>query len=254
MNTDRNSIVVANWKMNLTISEAIRLATEVKNTISGKRDVDVVLAPPFTSLHSVSIALDTSNIFIAAQNMHYEDSGAFTGEISPLMLTGIGCKFVILGHSERRTYFSETNSNVNKKLLKAIENSLIPIVCIGETLDEREKNKTFQVLETQVRECIVNIEKPDTEEVIIAYEPIWAIGTGKAASASDAENVHQFVRNLLGEILGKTVANKTRIIYGGSVKPQNCREFVDQKNIDGFLVGGASLDASSFAKIVQQYA
>jgi triosephosphate isomerase len=246
----RQPIIAGNWKMNKTIPESIRLVTELKNRISGKRDVLIIVAPSFTALNSVNIAIQNTNIKLAAQNVCWEDGGAFTGEISAKMLTDIGCEYVVIGHSERRKYLNETNTIINKKISLCIEENLIPILCIGETLEERKSEKTFNVLNLQLKESLLGLNVYNVENIIIAYEPVWAIGTGNAATSKDAEDAHKFTRETLSSMFGGVVSEKIRLIYGGSVVPENIKELMQQKNIDGALVGGASLNATTFAKIV----
>lgn len=246
----RTRIAIANWKMNKTIPEAIRLITELKTKLPGSRDVDVVLAPPFTALHSCSLALQNTGFVLGAQDVSAEESGARTGEISAKMLTDLQCRYVIIGHSERRRNQGETNATINQKLQTALEEDLIPIVCVGETQKEREDKLTFQVVETQVRECLRGIQSSAINDLIVAYEPVWAIGTGTPATAGNAEEVHAFIREILGTLLGSILSEQLRIVYGGSVTPDNIRDLVKQKDIDGVLVGGASLNSDSFSQIV----
>jgi triosephosphate isomerase (TIM) len=213
-------------------------------------DVDIGVAPPYTALMVVAEALRGSTIFVTAQNMHWEPQGAFTGEISAAMLSDIGCTRVIVGHSERRQYFAETDATVNRKLRAALSAQLDPILCIGETLDQREGNATFRVLAEQIRQGLADIAAEGMSRVVIAYEPIWAIGTGKTATPAQAQEVHAFIRGLLGELYGKALADEVRIQYGGSVNAGNIHTLMIQPDVDGALVGGASLEASSFAQIV----
>jgi triosephosphate isomerase len=249
-NMAREKIVIGNWKMNCIIPDAIRLVTEIRNYLPGKNEAVVAVAPPFVALNSVSIALSESNIKIAAQNCGWDDFGAFTGEVSPPMLKDIGVTYVILGHSERREYFGETNLGINRRISAAVENELTPVVCVGETLKEYEANKTFDVVETQVRECFKSFQTYQLESVIIAYEPVWAIGTGKSATPDDAERVHKKIREVFADMFGGVLADKTLIIYGGSVNDETAKDLLSMENVDGALVGGASLKAESFAKIV----
>jgi len=210
-----------------------------------------VVAPPYTALGSVATAIKGSTISLSSQNIFWEEKGAFTGEISPSMLKDIGCQYAIIGHSERRQYFGETNKTVNKRLKAALDASLTPIVCIGEILEEREADKTLTVIEKQVKEGLAGISSGEMEKVVIAYEPVWAIGTGKTATPEQAQEVHQFIRGMLAQVFDEGVAEGIRILYGGSVKPDNVDQLMSQKDIDGALVGGASLKADSFARIVQ---
>jgi triosephosphate isomerase len=235
--------------MHKTVQEAVELVRELKELVSDVKDRDILVCPPFTALYAVSRELEGSNIALGAQNMFYEEKGAFTGEISPLMVKDVGCSYVILGHSERRHIFSETDELINKKVLSAVNHGLIPILCVGETLQEREEDKTKEVIERQVKEGLKGLN--ETSEFVIAYEPVWAIGTGKTATPELAEEVHSFIREILAEMFGKEKADSIRILYGGSVKPENAAGLMSQPNIDGSLVGGASLKAESFAKIVK---
>lgn len=246
----RRPIIVGNWKMHKTIAEALALVQSLKAAVAEVRDVDVGVAPPFTALVTVAEALRDSNIGLAAQNMYWEPQGAFTGEISAAMLADVGCRQVIIGHSERRQYFAETDDSVNKKLHAALASTLDPILCIGETLAQRDSQATFQVLEQQVRGGLAGISAEGMRRVVIAYEPVWAIGTGKTATPEQAQEVHNFIRGLLGTLYGKGLADDIRIQYGGSVNAGNIQALMAQADVDGALVGGASLDASSFAKIV----
>src|SRR5262245_47349549 len=246
----RRAIIVGHWKMHKTTAEAVALVNALRASVTQVQDVDIGVAPPFTALMAVAEALRGSPFFVAAQNMHWEPQGAFTGEISAAMLTGVGCTRVIIGHSERRQYFAETDATVNKKLRAALNAQLDPILCIGETLDQREGNATFSVLEQQVRHGLADIAAESMSRVVIAYEPIWAIGTGKTATPTQAQEVHAFIRSLLGELYGKALADEVRIQYGGSVNVGNIHTLMTQPDVDGALVGGASLEASSFAQIV----
>ncbi len=246
----RKKIIAGNWKMNNDISATISLITELKKGISEKTNATVIVCPPFVSLETTQTLLKDSSIKFGAQNMYYEESGAFTGEISPLMLKSVGCEYVILGHSERRTIFNESDSLINKKIKAAIKHGLKPIFCIGETLEEREKGITFDVCERQVKNGLENIFENELDNLIIAYEPVWAIGTGKTATSDQAEEVHSFVRKLIEKMYSHNLAEKIVIQYGGSVKPENAKELLSQPNIDGALVGGACLKADSFLKII----
>jgi triosephosphate isomerase (TIM) len=246
----RRPIIVGNWKMHKTTTEAVALVKALRSSVAQVHDVDIGVAPPYTALMVVAEALRGSTIFVTAQNMHWEPQGAFTGEISAAMLSDIGCTRVIVGHSERRQYFAETDATVNKKLRAALNAQLDPILCIGETLDQREGNATFSVLEQQVRQGLADIAAESMSRVVIAYEPIWAIGTGKTATPAQAQEVHAFIRSLLGELYGKALADEVRIQYGGSVNAGNIHTLMTQPDVDGALVGGASLEASSFEQIV----
>ena len=244
----RKKIIAGNWKMNTTKQEAINLIELLKKNIDTD-EKDVVLCVPFIHLNVVSDCIKNTNIKLGAQNMYFEDAGAFTGEISPKMLSEIGVKYVIIGHSERRQYFAETDETVNKKIKKAIETNITPIVCVGETLYEKENNLTFEVVRTQVKKAFLNVNANDVKNVVIAYEPIWAIGTGKTATKEEAQEVCKEIRNVIFEIYNKEVAENIRIQYGGSVTGDSAKDLFSMNDIDGALVGGASLKAD-FAKIV----
>jgi len=247
----RRPIIAGNWKMNNNSAESVELVSRLKEMISGAKEVEVVVAPPYTVLSAVATAIKGSTIALSSQNIFWEEKGAFTGEISPAMLKDVGCQYAIIGHSERRQYFGETNETVNKRLKAALGASLTPIVCIGETLEEREADKTLTVIEQQLKEGLAGISSGEMERVVIAYEPVWAIGTGKTATPEQAQEVHQFIRGILAQVFGEGVAEGIRILYGGSVKPDNVDQLMSQKDIDGALVGGASLKADSFARIIQ---
>ncbi|HSF33163.1 MAG TPA: triose-phosphate isomerase [Candidatus Tectomicrobia bacterium] len=246
----RRPIIVGNWKMHKTTAEAVALVKALHVSVAPIRDVDIGVAPPFTALMVVAEVLRDSAIFMVAQNMHWEPQGAYTGEIAAAMLTDVGCKRVIIGHSERRRYFAETDATVNRKIRAALSSQLDPILCIGETLEQREAHATFGVLEQQIRQGLAEIAAEGMSRVVIAYEPIWAIGTGRTASPAQAQEVHAFVRGLLGDLYGKALADEVRIQYGGSVNAGNIQTLMAQPDVDGALVGGASLEASSFAQIV----
>lgn len=243
-------VIAGNWKMNKTVAEAIDLANGIKRECADIQDVGIVICPPLTALDEVAEVVYESNIRLGAQNMHWEDSGAFTGEVSPVMIKELGCSHVILGHSERRQYFHETNEDVNRKTKAALKHRLTPIVCVGETLKEREANKTFDVITDHVTNSLKGLAAEDMQKTIIAYEPVWAIGTGKTATPQQAQEVHQFIRGLLIKLYSRGVAEDVVIQYGGSVKPQNTKELVSQADINGALVGGASLDVRNFVDIV----
>lgn len=248
----RRYVIAGNWKMNNDLNSSIRLISELKNALASKTlNADVVICPPFTSLETASVMIKDSVISLGAQNMYFEESGAYTGEISPAMLLSVGCKYVIIGHSERRTIFNESNQLINKKIKAAIKFKLKPIFCIGETLSEREKNITFKVIEEQIREGLTDLSESDLENLIIAYEPVWAIGTGKNASPDQAQEVHKFIRELLTKMYSRTFSENLTIQYGGSVKPDNSKELMSQPDIDGALVGGACLKSDSFIKIIE---
>jgi len=248
----RRPIIAGNWKMNKTISEAINLVNSLKRELYMIEDIEVVVCPPFTALTEVSEVIETSNIRLGAQNVFYEQEGAFTGEISPKMLKDVGCVYVIIGHSERRRYLGETDEIVNRKIKAALEQGLVPIVCIGESLEEREQGDTFEVVKTQMEKGFKGLRAEEVVKLVIAYEPIWAIGTGKTATPFQAEEVHRFIREQIEKVYGREVALLIRIQYGGSVKPGNIKELMEQEDIDGALVGGASLDSSSFIEIVKK--
>jgi len=244
----RKWIVAGNWKMHNTIAESTALAKTIKEGSTDIKDGIIVLAPPFTALFSVGEAIKGSNLSLAAQNMHYEDKGAFTGEISPLMLKDIGCSYVIIGHSERRKYFQENDADVNLKVKKALTAGLTPIMCVGETDEEREKRVTKDVVGRQIKNGLAGLGK--IENIVIAYEPVWAIGTGKVATSAQAQEVHAFIRGILKENYGNA-ANDVRILYGGSVTKDNIGDLIAMDDIDGALVGGASLKADGFLGIIQ---
>jgi triosephosphate isomerase len=248
----RKKIVAANWKMNMTQAEAASFVETFLQEISESRDVEVVIIPPFTAIAAVNAGLEAANyIKVGAQNMHWERSGAFTGEISATMLRDLFVRYVVLGHSERRTLFGETDEIVNRKVRSAHEAMLRPILCVGESLQQRESGQVEKVLTTQLKGSLAGLDAKELQETVIAYEPVWAIGTGKTATADQAQEAHAFIRRVLGEISDEATADKIRIQYGGSVKPDNARTLMSQPDIDGALVGGASLDPRSFAQIVQ---
>ncbi len=248
---DRKPLIAGNWKMFKTCAEAVETARQLMDLVADISDTEVMIAPPFTALTPVAEILKESRILLGAQNLHWEKEGAFTGEISPLMLVSAGCQYVIIGHSERRQYFGETDHSVNKKINAANNNGLIPVFCIGESEKERESGQTFSVLDKQVKKGLEGLFADNLKTLVIAYEPVWAIGTGKTATSDQAQEVHQFLRSLVDELYGETLAKSIRILYGGSVKPGNISEFMARPDIDGALVGGASLDAETFSKIVQ---
>jgi len=246
----RVPIIAGNWKMNRLTGEAVELAGQLVNNVGNISDREVVVCPTFTALAVVYETIKKSKISLGAQNMYIKPSGAFTGEISPAMLKDTGCKYVILGHSERRQYFKESDEFINQKLKSAFENKLIPIVCVGETLSERESGKQNEVVERQVKTCISGLDKSISSQVVLAYEPVWAIGTGKTATTQQAQDMHKFIRDLIKSVYGDAVAGSVRILYGGSVKPDNVDALMAQPDIDGGLIGGASLKADSFTRIV----
>jgi len=248
----RRTVVAGNWKMNNNLSEAVSLISDLKKELGGSElNADVIICPPFVSLDTAKELIKDSVIQLGAQNMYFEESGAFTGEISAEMLKSVGCQYVILGHSERRVIFEEPNETINRKVKKALASELKPIFCIGETLEERESGITNKVVEEQIRKGLEGLSNRDMEKVIIAYEPVWAIGTGKTASPEQAQEVHAFIRNLLASIFTREVAEATILQYGGSVKPENAKELLSQKDIDGALVGGACLKAEPFTGIIK---
>lgn len=247
----KKPFIAGNWKMYKTASEAVTLVQTIKAAVHMVSNVSIVVCPPFTALGEVSKILKDTSIELGAQNMYSAPEGAFTGEISPTMLKDVGCRYVILGHSERRQYFKEDDILIHEKVRTALKYSLIPIVCIGETLAERETKRHFDVVKTQFDESIGRLEKEDISKVIIAYEPVWAIGTGKTATPDQAEQMHSYIRRLLNERYSQEVGNRIYILYGGSVKPDNTKPLMEKPNVDGALVGGASLKAESFAQIIQ---
>jgi triosephosphate isomerase len=253
MNPNRKPIIAGNWKMYKTAAEALALVNALTKELVGINDshVEVVVCPPFTALYAVSTMLQGSTVKLGAQNVHWEKEGAFTGEIAASMLKESAVQYAIVGHSERRQYFGETNEGVNKRAKAALANGIRPIVCVGETLAQREAGHTEIVVRDHVAGALAGFTKDDMLNTVIAYEPVWAIGTGKTASPAQAQEVHAFIRELLAAMFDPPVADKVRLQYGGSVKPANAKELLGQSDIDGALVGGASLDAKSFADIVK---
>ena len=247
----RLPFIAGNWKMNKTVGEALDLIRELKTAISGVKEVEVAVAPPFTALYAVHKELEGSSIRLAAQNLYWEEKGAFTGEISPLMLKEVGCQYVIIGHSERRQFFGESDETVNRRIKAALTQGLKVIFCIGETLREREEGKTFSVIERHILGGLKGLGDKELKNMAIAYEPVWAIGTGKTATPEQAEEVHRFIREKVEKLYSREVSEEIRIQYGGSVTPDNVKGLMNQPNIDGALVGGASLKAESFSKIVR---
>ncbi len=246
----RRRIIAGNWKMNMRRSSADALASGIAGVVGENPSVDVVLCPPSVYLGSVGEAVAGTPVGLGAQNLYAAEDGAFTGEVNASMLTDVGCRFVILGHSERRALMGETDQQVSEKLHAALAGNLIPIICVGETLEDRESGQTEQVVETQVRGSLAGLDEVRAASIVLAYEPVWAIGTGKTASPEQAEEVHAFIRNLLGDIFSPEISEQIRIQYGGSVKPSNATELLGQPNIDGALVGGASLKVEDFAGII----
>lgn len=249
MHSKRKPVIAGNWKMFNTIGESVSLVRELVPTVAHLTDREIVVCPPFTSLSAVNPVVAGTNIKLGAQNVHWEEKGAFTGEISPAMLKDAGCEYVILGHSERRQFFAETDENVNRKLKAVLAANLIPIVCVGESLSEREAGITSTVVSRQIKIGLDGLDTESAKKVIIAYEPIWAIGTGRTASAADANAVCAFIRLTLTGMLGTSAADAMRIQYGGSVKPDNVDELMNSSDIDGALVGGASLKVADFSRI-----
>ncbi|MBI5193465.1 MAG: triose-phosphate isomerase [Nitrospirae bacterium] len=251
---NRRPLIIANWKMNKTIPEALQFVNDLRKKLKEADiadGVDTVLAPPYTALKAVSDSIAGDEyLFVAAQNIFYADKGAYTGEISPAMLVDTGCKYVIIGHSERRQYFGETDETVNKKINAALYYNLTPVFCIGESLQQREQEATFKVIRSQIEGGLSGLSEGALYSIVIAYEPIWAIGTGKTAAPEQAEEVHGFIRAILRETYGSGVSEGARILYGGSVTPENVSKLMKEPDIDGALVGGASLNVDSFVKIV----
>ncbi len=247
---NRIPLIAGNWKMFKTCPEAVETAGQLARLVADVTDRDVMIAPPFTGLALVAETLKGSQVSLGAQNLFWETEGAYTGEISPAMLASAGCTYVIIGHSERRQYFGETDETMNKKISAAIKSDLTPVLCIGESEKERESKETFSVLDKQVTKGLKGFSSADMETLVIAYEPIWAIGTGKTATREQAQEVHLFLRSLIEKKFEKGLAKSIRILYGGSVKPDNITELMAMPDIDGALVGGASLDAETFSKIV----
>jgi triosephosphate isomerase len=248
----RKKIVAANWKMNMTQAESGRFVESLLLDLGDISDVEVVIIPPFTAIVKVTESLGKAqNIKVGAQNMYWERSGAFTGEISAPLLRDLFVRYVVLGHSERRALFGETDEIVNRKVRAAHESTLRPIVCVGETLAQRDRGNVEKILSIQLRGSLAKLTETELQETVIAYEPVWAIGTGRNATPEQAQQAHSFIRGTLGEMFDETTAERVRIQYGGSVKPENARELMSQPDIDGALVGGASLDPRSFAQIVK---
>ena len=247
----RKRMVAGNWKMNKTPQEAAELAEKIKSRVSEIRQVDIVLCPPFTALSAVYEKISNTHIKLGAQDMFWEKEGAYTGEVSALMLKEGGCRYVIIGHSERRMYFGETDEMVNKKVKEAVEWNIVPIMCVGEKLEEREKDRTKNVVKRQLERGLEGLKEEEPLKMVIAYEPVWAIGTGKTATPEQANQVHCFIREFLKSISSEDVSSQVRILYGGSVKPDNISALIKKEDIDGALVGGASLADDSFAGIVE---
>jgi len=250
MNPKRRPIIAGNWKMNKTSTEARDLANKLIPLVSGVKDRDIVLAPPFTSIPAVAETIKGTNMALSAQDLFWEEKGAFTGEISSEMLLDLGCKYVIIGHSERRQFFGETDETVNKKIRQALNKGLLPIVCVGELLSEREAGKANEVIERQVVGALKGVAAAEMQKIVIAYEPVWAIGTGKTATPDQANEIHAFIRQKVRSVYNDDVAGSLRIQYGGSVTPENVSTLMAKPDIDGALVGGASLKPESFAALV----
>jgi triosephosphate isomerase len=246
----KRTIIAGNWKMHKTLKDGQELVVALRRELFKIEDVDIVVCPPYTLLAYLADALETSNIAVGGQDIYWQDEGAFTGEVSPVMLKDAGCQYVIIGHSERRQFFGETNETVNKKIKASLKHSLTPIICVGENLEERESNNTFKVIQEHIKEGLVDINADDILKTVIAYEPVWAIGTGLNATGEQAQQAHKFIRDLLKNMYKEEIASQIRIQYGGSVRPDNIVELISKPDVDGALVGGASLKADSFAQIV----
>ncbi len=247
----RRIIIAGNWKMNKNIGESIDLANSIKRSLYDIEEVEIAICPPYTSLSDVREVVMGTNIKLGGQDVYWEREGAFTGEVSAAMLKDVGCEYCIIGHSERRQFFGETNETVNKKAKAILKEGLKPIVCVGEKLEERKKSKTFDVVKNHVTNSLAGLSKEEMLKTVIAYEPVWAIGTGVNATKEQAQEAHQYIRSLLKEMFGEDVARAVRIQYGGSVKPENIKELISQEDVDGALIGGASLEADSFIQIVK---
>ncbi|WP_310599933.1 triose-phosphate isomerase [Desulfobulbus sp.] len=248
---NRRPLIAGNWKMHLTVAEAVRLAQAAAAASGACPDRDVMVAPAFTALAKVCEAVGDTPLQVAAQNVAWDKEGAYTGEISALMLTDLGVRLAIVGHSERRQIFGEIDAMINRRLLGALAGGLQPVLCVGETLEERESNRTFSVLERQMRQGLQGVAKEEMFRLVLAYEPVWAIGTGKTATKEQAQEVHAFLRQFLADAYEKNIADAVRILYGGSVKPENIDSLMAQPDIDGALVGGAALNAESFDRIIR---
>jgi triosephosphate isomerase len=248
--SERTPLIAGNWKMYKTVSEAVDTARSLVSLVKDVQGVQVMIAPPFTSLAPVAQVLEGSRVRLGAQNLHWEAEGAFTGEISAGMLRSAGCDFVIIGHSERRQYFGETDGTVNRRIAAALDSELIPVLCVGETEQEREADQTFSVLDKQIRKGLEGFSSGSLGTLVVAYEPVWAIGTGKTATKEQAQEAHAYIRSRVEELLGANLAKALRILYGGSVKPDNVSGLMGMSDLDGALVGGASLDAETFSRIV----
>jgi triosephosphate isomerase len=247
---DRKPLIAGNWKMHANIEEARQLAAAVVQAAARVHDREVMIAPPYTALAAVESVIAGTGVLLGAQNVHWEGKGAFTGEISGTMLRDVGCGMAIVGHSERRHVFGESDQMINRRVKGALQSGLIPVFCIGETLEQREAGQTMQVLEKQVRAGLDSVALTDGGQLVVAYEPVWAIGTGKTATEAQAQEAHSFIRGLLADLYEKNIAAQMRILYGGSVKPDNIDILMQQNDIDGALVGGAALNAESFERII----
>ena len=247
----RRPLIAANWKMHKTNQEANDFMKELLPLIADLKDVDVLVCPPFTLISSVDQGREGSKVLLGAQNMYFEEKGAFTGEVAPAMLKDLNCEFVILGHSERRWIFGENDELINKKVISAFEHDLIPVLCVGEKLEERESGQTEQVILKQLENDLKGVTEDHLKNMVIAYEPVWAIGTGKNASEKDAKEACDLIREFIHSRFGSETSDKVRILYGGSVKPENVKMYMAQEGIDGALVGGASLKADSFASLTK---
>jgi len=247
----RKKLIAGNWKMNKTLDESVELVEGILSKIRSYNDREILVAPPFTSLYKISEIIKGTDIKLGGQNLCFEDGGAYTGEISGKMLKSVGCEYVILGHSERRNIFGEPDDIIRKKVIRAQEDGLIPILCVGEKLEEREKGITEEIVSNQVKTCLQDIALNNPDELVIAYEPVWAIGTGKVATTEQAQEVHQLIRELTGNLYGNTIKEGLKILYGGSVKPSNSAALLTQPDIDGALIGGASLKVDDFVGIIE---
>ncbi|MFH1479574.1 MAG: triose-phosphate isomerase [Candidatus Omnitrophota bacterium] len=247
----RRPIIAGNWKMFKTIDDALSIAVGLKRKFYTFGEADIVICPPFTALSKVNDEILDSSIMLGAQDIYWEEEGAFTGEVSPNMLKDAGCKYIIVGHSERRAYFGETDETVNKKVKIVLKHGMVPIMCIGEKLEERDSDLTFDVIQRQLANGLSGLKKDEVVRMVIAYEPIWAIGTGRTATPGQAQEAHSFIREEIQKLYDTDVSTKIRIQYGGSVKPDNIAKLMTQEDVDGALVGGASLDLNSFTEIVQ---
>jgi len=248
----RKPMIAGNWKMYKDVNEAVDFTNSVKRSVFDITNVDIVVCPPYTDLSDVGEMLVETNISLGAQNCYWEKEGAYTGEVAPGMLKSVGCTYVIIGHSERRRLFGETDTTVNRKIKAVIESGLVPIMCVGETLEEREAAKTMDVVSAQIKEGLKGFDEEYLEKLIVAYEPVWAIGTGKTATPVQAQEVQVMIRKLLAEIFSPSFAEEIRILYGGSVKPANIEELMKEEDIDGGLIGGASLKTDSFTDIIRK--